>query len=444
MKIVYAVGWYSPDGRGGTEAYVAALAASMRERGHDVRVVAPQAGLVGTRSYEHEGVPVFRYGVSATPTRTEVRGTEAAGGAEALHAWFAHERPDIVHVHAFVTGLGLAEVRAARAAGARVWVTSHAARLGWICERGTMLQGGAALCDGLAEPAKCTACVLADRELPPAITGLVASLPRSASAAALTLLPGRLGTLVGLRALIADNLDRQRALFEVIEGLVVLTEWARRAVVANGAPVGRVHLNRLGCVAPSGGKKAGPVDYPTRTPVTVGYVGRLDRVKGIDVLARAIRRLDASVPLRVMLRGPAESAEERAVLAEWRAIIGDDPRVSVGGAVSRGELGDVLRGLDVLVCPSRTLEGGPTIAIEAMAVGTPVVGSAIGGLAELVRDGAWGATVPPQDDAALARLLRTIATDPAGTIDRWREALPVARTMDQVAADQGLLYDDDA
>ena len=59
MKILYAVGWYYPDGRGGTEAYVAALAASMRERGHDVRVVAPQAGLVGTRSYEHEGVPVF-------------------------------------------------------------------------------------------------------------------------------------------------------------------------------------------------------------------------------------------------------------------------------------------------------------------------------------------------------------------------------------------------
>ena len=437
MKITYAVGWYYPDGRGGTEAYVAALARHMRAAGHDVSVVAPQAGLNGTRAYEHDGVRVFRYGVSARPTRDEVRGSVAARGAETLHAWFQRERPDLVHVHAFVTGLGLAEVRAARAVGARVWVTTHAARLGWLCERGTMLFEGRTLCDGIAEPAKCTACVLADRGAVASLAGAVSALPRAASAAALAVLPGRSATLAGMPALIADNLDRQRALFDETQGFVVLTEWARQAVVANGAPASKVHLNRLGCVVPAGGMRPAA---PTRSPVTVGYVGRLDAVKGVDVLARAVRMVPKDVPLRVVVRGPVDTADERAVLASVRDAVGDDPRVTIGGGVLRDEMGDVLRALDVLVCPSRTLEGGPTIAIEAMAVGTPVVGSKIGGLAELVRDGVWGRLVPPEDARALAGVLEAIARDPAGTVDAWRAALPVMRTMDDVAREQEMMY----
>ena len=441
MKIAYVLGWYYPDGRGGTEAYVASLARAMRDRGHTVLVAAPEAGATGVRTYEHEGELVWRYGVTPSPTREEVRGTIAVRGAEALPAWFARERPDIVHVHAFVTGLGLAEVRAARAVGARVFVTTHAARLGWLCQRGTMLRDGRALCDGIAEPGKCSACVLPARGASALVAGAVAAMPAAASAAALAVLPGRAATLVGMPALIVENLERQRALYEEIERFVVLTEWARRAVIANGAPRELVMLNRLGCVPPAGGVKPPPESAPTRSPVTVGYIGRMDEVKGIDVLANALRLVPRDVPIRIVVRGPVQTAAERDVLAAFRAIVGDDPRVAIGGELSRAELGDALRALDVLCCPSRTLEGGPTIAIEAHAVGTPVIGSAIGGLAELIIDGLDGRLVPAGDAVALAGVLREIAADPAGTVDRWRRELPVARTMDEVAADTVRMYD---
>ncbi len=440
MTIAYLVGWYYPDGRGGTEAYVAALARMMRAAGHRVLIAAPQAGLDGTRIYEHEGVPVFRYGVPAAPSRVEVRGSVAARGAEALHRWLERERPAIVHVHAFVTGLGLAEVRAARAVGARVFVTTHAARLGWICERGTMMQGGVALCDGVAEPAKCTSCVLVERT-GAGLAGVVAQLPRAASAAGLALLPGRASTLTGMSALIADNLDRQHALLDEIEALVVLTSWARDAVIANGAPADRVVLNRLGCTVPEGGQKPSPERQPTTTPITVGYIGRFDAVKGLDVLAQAVRGLPAALPVRIVVRGPVATADEHAVLAAFRQIVGDDARVQIGDAVSRAELGDVLRSFDVLVCPSVTLEGGPTIAIEAHAVGTPVIGSRIGGLAELVADGQWGRLVPPGDADALGQAITEIARAPQATVDRWRSALPRARTMTEIAADTQAMYD---
>jgi len=108
--------------------------------------------------------------------------------------------------------------------------------------------------------------------------------------------------------------------------------------------------------------------------------------------------------------------------------------------VSETEALRVLADYDVLCCPAVCLEGGPTVAIEAHAVGTPVIGTRIGGLAELVTNGVDGRLVPPGDWRALAGALRDMAENPAGTIDRWRLALPPARTMDQVAADYLSLY----
>ena len=79
------------------------------------------------------------------------------------------------------------------------------------------------------------------------------------------------------------------------------------------------------------------------------------------------------------------------------------------------------------------------MAIEAHAVGTPVIGSRIGGLAELVTDGVNGRLVAAGDVPALAAVLREIADAP-GAVDRWRGALPAARTMDDVAADTLRMY----
>ena len=100
-----------------------------------------------------------------------------------------------------------------------------------------------------------------------------------------------------------------------------------------------------------------------------------------------------------------------------------------------------LRTYDVLCCPSVCLEGGPTVALEARAAGTPVIGTAIGGLAEMIADGVDGRLVAPGDWRALARVLLEVANNPRGTIDQWRAALPPVRTMDDVAADHRALYE---
>ena len=100
----------------------------------------------------------------------------------------------------------------------------------------------------------------------------------------------------------------------------------------------------------------------------------------------------------------------------------------------------VLATYDVLCCPSVCVEGGPTVALEANAMGTPVIGTRIGGLVEIVTDNTNGRLVAPGDWRALADVLKQIALDPCSTIDRWRPLVHPPRTMDEIVQDYLGLY----
>ena len=140
MKIVHLCGWYFPDPQSHGENYVAMLASRLVAAGHQVTIAAPDPVGTTERSYRHEDVSVYRYPVPGKPTIQEAQHRTVARGAERLHAWLSEMRPDVVHFHAFATGAGPQELRAARAAGARVYATAHTGSLGFLCQRGTMMR----------------------------------------------------------------------------------------------------------------------------------------------------------------------------------------------------------------------------------------------------------------------------------------------------------------
>jgi glycosyltransferase involved in cell wall biosynthesis len=163
LRIVQAVGWYLPTSTGGTEVYVSELSKRLRAAGHEVLIAAPEALRHQERTYGEGGFPVYRYPIPPRVTRDESQGRVIVRGAELFHEWLRHTHPDVVHMHTYVTGLGLAELRAAKALGAKVIATTHSASLGFTCQRGTMMRWGSKLCDGLVRPAKCAACELEHR-----------------------------------------------------------------------------------------------------------------------------------------------------------------------------------------------------------------------------------------------------------------------------------------
>ena len=144
-------------------------------------------------------------------------------------------------------------------------------------------------------------------------------------------------------------------------------------------------------------------DDPTR-PV-VGFVGRIEPRKGPLDLVRAAPAIRAARPdVRIVLVGddPYDSAPEYAAQVRAAQDVEHIPWVPDGAAV--------MRHLDVLVAPSRQEPFG-TVLAEAMAAGTPVVATRVGGLAEVVADGVTGRLVTPGDPAELAAAVLEVLGD---------------------------------
>jgi len=143
----------------------------------------------------------------------------------------------------------------------------------------------------------------------------------------------------------------------------------------------------------------------------VGYFGRLERGKGVDVLVDAATRLHGKLPATAFLfvgEGPlGETLMARAAAAGLPARF----------TGQRDDVAALLRLCAVVVLPSRQ-EAFGRILIEAMAAGVPVVATAVGGIPEVCVDGVTGLLVPPEDPDALAVAIALTLTDQAATAAR--------------------------
>jgi len=125
------------------------------------------------------------------------------------------------------------------------------------------------------------------------------------------------------------------------------------------------------------------------------FVGRVEPLKGIDILLGAATELEDERACRVLVIGGDSSAQEgeMAHLRHLASRLGINDRVTFLGAVAHERLPYFYSAADVCVVPS-FYESFGLVALEAMACGTPVVASRVGGLASTVRDGETGYLIP--------------------------------------------------
>jgi glycosyltransferase involved in cell wall biosynthesis len=143
------------------------------------------------------------------------------------------------------------------------------------------------------------------------------------------------------------------------------------------------------------------------SPLIVG-VGRLARLKGFDLLIRALARLPATLPARLLLIG---QGEEGRTLAGLMTDLKVADRVTLLGA--RANPWKYMARATVVAVPSRT-EAFPNVIGEALALGVPVVAARCSeGVAEYLEEGRCGVLVPPENVDALAAALELVLTDDA-------------------------------
>lgn len=151
------------------------------------------------------------------------------------------------------------------------------------------------------------------------------------------------------------------------------------------------------------------------------FVGRIEPLKGIDTLLRAMALVVPEIPcwqedLSVIIIGGAPGAGVEQVNAEMgrlerlRAELGIQELVTFQGAKDQDTLVYYYCAADMVVMPSH-YESFGMVALEAMACGTPVVASKVGGLAYNVQDSQTGFLVPDRDPEALAAKIQLLLCD---------------------------------
>lgn len=141
------------------------------------------------------------------------------------------------------------------------------------------------------------------------------------------------------------------------------------------------------------------------------YVGRLDAEKGLRYLIKTLRILvvngDSNFTLQLVGEGP-----EAQRLRDQVANLGLSRHVVFWGYVPHGrELFDIYKKNDILVLPSLT-EGCPQVLFEAMACGTPIVATRVGGVPYLIEDGKNGLLVDPASSREILAAIRRFCADP--------------------------------
>jgi D-inositol-3-phosphate glycosyltransferase len=176
------------------------------------------------------------------------------------------------------------------------------------------------------------------------------------------------------------------------------------------------------------------------------FVGRIQRLKGLEVLVRAFARLgDLDARLLVVGGQPGTSPESREIarLQHLVAKLGIEDRAGFVGAVAHEQLPLYYAAADVTVMPS-SYESFGLVAVESLACGTPVVATRVGGLTSIVHDGETGLLVPWRDAQMFAESLRRVLED----TDLRRRLAANARASvlgygwDRIADEHLALYED--
>lgn len=156
------------------------------------------------------------------------------------------------------------------------------------------------------------------------------------------------------------------------------------------------------------------------------YVGRLHPQKGVEVALEAVRRLPpGKVSVRIVGGGQIE--------AELRREYGREPWCSFTGHIAPEAVANEMVDADVLLVPSVWAENLPGVAIQALGLGIPVLGSEIGGIPELVKDGVNGKLLPPGDVDAWHRAMAYLLAHPEVLQAMRAGALETAKAFDQDA-----------
>ncbi|RRR76142.1 MAG: glycosyltransferase [Candidatus Viridilinea halotolerans] len=425
MRILITVHGYPPGQQGGAERRAERTARAMRERGHEVAVLAIESdnaphAEVRVQERIHDGVRVrevaFNGGANDDPLRYSYDHPDLGMIASNFMDQY---KPQLMHLFSgYLWGASALDAATAHGVRTIVDLTDY----WWLCHQINLLTPLGERCD---EPsaARCARCY-AERQRRFRIPARL--VPKATSFAWDRLQPtSSLGRLLGLPAQEARAQRLQRAL-ATVDRLLAPSRFLADFYGHHGIDKAKITVARQGVEL-----KQCVVRKPSTT-LRVGYIGQVKPHKGVDLLLDAWKLLTGPRPRKLAIYGA--DAGHQHYGQHLVETLGDLPDAAWHGTFAGAEVWDVLADLDVVVIPSRWVENSPNSILEAQAVGVAVVGSNLGGIAELIEHEKNGLLFQVDDAEDLAKNLQRLLDEP--------ELLPRLRTNPLPFRSHGAVMDD--
>ncbi len=417
MKIILAVHHFPPKYTGGAELQAYQTAHTLLERGHQVQVICVESiessssPTLAWHDEIYDRIPVrrltFDLGRSPDPFRWSYDNPLIN---EHLQQLIQEDRPDLLHlVSGYLIGAGA--LRVAAAAGIPRVVSLM--DFWFICPRITLLRTNGELSTLPIEPARCAQCLAEDKRrfrwmgrLAPRLASAYWARQRHAASK------------------IAVRRDFLLDALRSADAVITHSRFLREMFIQIGLPPAKVLASRQG-VAP---RELPDRRSPKResSALRVGYLGQIAPHKGVHVLVEALR-LMPEAPIQLEIFGDQTRFPDYTRMLA--AAIGGDDRIHFAGPYTPASLTSLLETLDLIVAPSLWYENSPNVILEAFAHRIPVAASRLGGMVELLGDGAHGLLFEPGDAQDLARVLREVLSTPE-ILAQIRRGLPPVKTIE--------------
>lgn len=449
LRILHAIHDFLPRHRAGSEIYAFDLARAQMAR-HDVFVLAAEydpAAAHGTLRWRTWG----RLAVIEIVNNWECDGFADSYRSPRMNQQIGHAldaiRPDVVHVHSLLN-LSFDLPRLARERGASVVATLHDHTL--VCPSGgqRVHVAEAHVCAQI-DPERCSRCFVQSPLYGQMAAGRVTRVRGGRAAGRAALLLRRLAPSVAAAAArtidagpvspadIETRLADVAGVFGSVDLFVAPSPSIGAEFVRLGLDPRRLDVSDYGFAPMSRGGPAAPrvTSRPAARPLRAGFVGTLVWHKGAHVLVEAAALLAGAVEVHVH----GDTAVFPSYVASLRQRATGLP-VTFHGGFDRSTVADVYASFDVLVVPSLWPENSPLVIHEAFMLGVPVIGTRIGGTADLVRDQVDGLLVEPFSAVSLAAGLQRLVSDPA-LLARLSGAAPDVKSIADDAAEWDARYD---
>ena len=365
--------------KGGAETYYLTVGSELERMGHEVAYFSMKHPnnlpckwdryFVAQREYNDVKNPLsaVRDGIAL------IYSPEAKRNFQALCEEF---RPDVVHlnnVHRQIT-LSILDAPYLKEHHVPVFYTAH--DYVTVCPGYLMLDGEGRVCDACLEDGKYRHC----------IENRCVKGSRAKSA------------LAALEA----SFNRSHHSNERIDRVIAPSRFMRSKLIEGGWPEGKVlALQNFADDAILARASGVANDVTDRESPYLLFFGRLSAEKGVDVLLRAFDAAAPSLPrdMRLIVVGDGPDAAE---FRELAASLDSASRIEFAGYQTGDALQTYVERASLAIASSRWRENMPYSIVEAFAAGTPVVGTRIGGIPELVANGVTGFACEPGDVATMA------------------------------------------